>query len=53
VQNPEPSAFHHPAAVDPGGQPFSPVRVQQNSVYPSQHRSEQLQEDPEHEQMAA
>jgi hypothetical protein len=29
-----PSARHHPAIIDPGGQVFTPVIVQQNWVYP-------------------
>jgi hypothetical protein len=52
-QTPDPSAFHHPAGMVPLGQTFWPVRVQQNSVQPSQHKAPQSQFDPEHEQIAA
>jgi hypothetical protein len=53
LQTPEPSAFHQPAGTVPDGHTFSPYIEQQNSVYPSQHRSPQLQLWPEQEQMAA
>ena len=43
TQNDEPSTFHQPAGIVPVGQVFSPVMVQQNSVYPSQHVWLQLQ----------
>jgi hypothetical protein len=40
--------------IDPGGHLLDPpVRVQQNSVYPSQHRDPQAQELPEQEHTAA
>jgi hypothetical protein len=42
----EPSAFHHPAAIVPGGHALIPVIVQQNSVYPSQHSEPQSHDEP-------
>jgi len=40
--------------IDPDGQRLEPpLRVQQNSVYPSQHREPHAHELPEHEHTAA